>query len=142
MVRRLERRWVIRTAVGVSGAIAGCTQALPGADGDVIVRNRDATSHTVSVTFDRGSSYATETKSATVESRQQERLRDLIPTNDAPYGFLLDISVDGSHVETSQHRLQGEDVTVTIQTEEDVNVTKRVTDVTVTPMRERRNNTG
>lgn len=128
--------------MGASGAIAGCTDALPGADGDVVVRNRDTTAHTVWVTLDRGSAYSTETKSTEVGPRRQERLYDLIPVSDAQYGFLLGISVDGSYVRTSRHRLEGEDITVTIQTRVDVTVTKLATDLTVTSMRERQNGTG
>lgn len=83
---------------------AGCSAVFSASDGDIVVENEDAVPHTVTITIDRGPSYAQEEVSATIESESTNRFSGVLPRTDTTYAFYLYFSLDGEYVKTTGHQ--------------------------------------
>ncbi|WP_284006860.1 hypothetical protein [Haloarcula pelagica] len=101
----VSRRTYLRGVGTVAAALsAGCSERLPGSDGDILVQNWDEDTHEFTVTMDRGEGYDVTTGAVTVAGDEQGEIADLLPNSDWPYPFLLHTSVDGDHVATTHHK--------------------------------------
>ncbi|MFC7193635.1 hypothetical protein ACFQL4_01660 [Halosimplex aquaticum] len=93
------------------------------------MRNDDDAAHEVTVEFDRGRSYPVRNWTRSVESGATASIDGVLHSSDWPYGFFLHVFVDGDHVNTTSHRLDG-DVTLVVGESGDVtaNATEVLTD--------------
>ncbi|QLG26174.1 hypothetical protein HUG10_00855 [Halorarum halophilum] len=124
----LSRRAVLLSGLTVSvSATTGCLGGLGNSnDLDVRLYNADTVKHEARV--DITGDFTGRTRSATLGSDEETLFEDLIPILDYDHQFTITVTVDGTEVSTTEHRLEEwRPYLIEVEDSETVSVTEVIT---------------